>query len=99
MVGVVSDELRPAQPQFVPLDERTYRIDGGMSIDDANQELGLGLPKGDYETVAGFILDHLGRIPQEGEQFVYNGLRIAVTRMSGRKIEEVVVTRLGEGGL
>jgi len=97
LVGVVSDELRPAQPQFVPVDERTYRIDGGMGIDDANQQLGLGLPKGDYETVAGFILDHLGRIPREGEQFVYNGLRIAITRMVGRKIEEVVVTKLGEG--
>lgn len=94
LVGVVSDELRPAQEEFVTVDERTYRLDGGMSIDDANQELGLDLPEGDYETVAGFVLDHLGRVPQEGEQFVYNGLRITVTRMSGRKIEEVTVTKL-----
>jgi CBS domain containing-hemolysin-like protein len=98
LVGAVSDELRPHQPEFVTLDERTYRLDGGMSVDDANQQLGLGLPEGDYETVAGFILDHLGRIPEEGEQFVYNGLRFAITRMLGRKIEEVTVTRLSEGG-
>jgi putative hemolysin len=95
LVGVVSDELRPAQQEFVTVDERTYRLDAGMSIDDANQELGLDLPEGDYETVAGFVLDHLGHVPREGEQFVYNGLRITVTRMAGRKIEEVTVTRLG----
>jgi CBS domain containing-hemolysin-like protein len=95
LVGVVSDELRPAQQEFVTVDERTYRLDGGMSIDDANQELGLDLPEGDYETVAGFVLDHLGHVPRQGEQFVYNGLRITVTRMSGRKIEEVTVTKLG----
>jgi len=95
LVGVVSDELRPAQQEFVTVDERTYRLDGGMSIDDANQELGLDLPEGDYETVAGFVLDYLGHVPRQGEQFVYNGLRITVTRMSGRKIEEVTVTKLG----
>jgi len=96
LVGAVSDELRPHQAQFVPVDECTYRLDGGMSVEDANEQLGLGLPPGEYETVAGFILDHLGRIPQEGEQFVYNGLRIAIIRMSGRKIEELVVTKLGD---
>jgi len=65
-----------------------------MTIHDANEELALALPEGDYETVAGFVLSHLGRIPKEGEQFTYNGLRISVTRVLGRKVEEVTVTRL-----
>jgi putative hemolysin len=95
LVGVVSDELRPAQQEFVAVAEGTYRLDAGMSIDDANQQLGLDLPEGDYETVAGFVLERLGHVPQEGEQFVYNGLRITVSRMAGRKIEEVTVRRLG----
>ena len=94
LVGYVSDELRRHEDEFVTVDDRTFQIDAGMTIHDANQELELALPEGDYETVAGFVLSHLGRIPQEGEQFTYNGLRIAVTRVLGHKVEEVTVTRL-----
>ena len=95
LVGYVSDELRRHEDEFVAVDERTLQIDAGMTIHDANQELDLALPEGDdYETVAGFVLSHLGRIPSEGEVFNYNGLRIAITKVLGRKIEEVTVTRL-----
>ncbi len=94
LVGYVSDELRRHEDEFITVDERTFQIDAGMSITDANEELELELPEGDYETVAGFVLSHLGHIPYEGEQFTYNGLRIAVTKVLGRKVEEVTVTRL-----
>jgi putative hemolysin len=94
MVGYVSDELRRHEEEVVSLDERTFEIDAGMSISDANEELQLDLPEGDYETVAGFVLSHLGRIPQEGEQFVYNSLRVAVTEVRARKVERLTVTRL-----
>lgn len=94
LVGYVSDELRRHGEEFVTVDERTFQIDAGMTIHDANEELNLSLPEGEYETVAGFVLSHLGRIPEEGEQFIYDGLRIAVTKVLGRKIEEVTVTRL-----
>jgi len=94
LVGYVSDELRRHEEEFVTVDERTFQIDAGMTITDANEELQLDLPEGDYETVAGFVLSHLGHIPYEGEQFTYDGLRFAVTRVLGRKVEEVTVTRL-----
>ena len=94
LVGYVSDELRRHEEEFVTVDDRTFQIDAGMTIHDANQELKLALPEGDYETVAGFVLSHLGHIPREGEQFTYNGLGIAVTRVNGRKVEEVTVTKL-----
>ncbi|MBI2914247.1 MAG: HlyC/CorC family transporter, partial [Chloroflexi bacterium] len=94
LVGYVSDELRPHEEEFVTVDERTFRIDAGMTVHDANEELDLALPAGDYETVAGFVLSQLGHIPKEGELFTFNGLRIAVTKVSGRKVEEVTVTRM-----
>ena len=94
LVGYVGDELRRHEEEFVTVDERTFQIDGGMAIHDANEELDLALPEGDYETVAGFVLSQLGHIPKEGEHFTFNSLRIAVTKVSGRKVEEVTVTRL-----
>lgn len=94
LVGYVGDELSRHEEQFVTVDERTFQIDAGMTIYDANEELELDLPEGDYETVAGFVLSNLGHIPEEGEQFTYNGLRIAVTKVLGQRVEEVTVTKL-----
>jgi putative hemolysin len=94
IVGELGDELRPSEREFETVDERTVQVDGGMSIHDANEELELGLPEGEYETVAGFVLSQLGHIPREGERLSFNSLRLVVTQMQGRKIERVLVTRL-----
>ena len=94
LVGYVSDELRRHEEEWVSIDERTFQIDAGMTIHDVNDALELQLPEGDYETLAGFVLSHLGHIPTEGEQFTYDGLGIAVTKVEGHKVEEVTVTRL-----
>jgi len=53
----------------------------------------LELPVGDYETVAGFVLDLLGRIPKRGEQLKYKGLKLVITKMRGVKIEEILLTK------
>jgi putative hemolysin len=94
LVGYVSDELHRHDEEVISLDERTVEIDGGMSISDANEELELGLPDGEYETVAGFVLSHLGRIPVQGEQFAYNGLHVTVTEVRAHKVERLTVTKM-----
>jgi len=96
LVGYVSDELFRHEEEVIPVDERTFHLDAGMSIHDANQELVLGLPDGDYETLAGFVLDRLGHIPEAGENFIYDGLNFSVKEMNGLKIEQLTVTRLSE---
>jgi len=94
MVGHVVDELGQPVQEFEEIDERTTRVDGGMSVDEAREELELPIPEGDYETVAGYVLHALGHIPKEGETVAGDGFRITVAEVKGRKIEEVVVTRL-----
>lgn len=94
MVGRMVDELGKPEREFVAIDERTTELDAGMSIDDANEELGLGIPDGDYETVAGFVLSVLGHIPREGEQVQGDGFRMVVAEIQGVKIERVRVTKL-----
>ncbi len=93
IVGPVGDELAAAEKEYETINEYTFQVDGGMRIEEANEEMGLNLPEGDYETVAGFILAHLGRFPRQGQVIRYNGLKIVITRMRGRKIEEVLVTQ------
>jgi putative hemolysin len=93
IVGDVEDELGTAEKDFEIINDYTFQIDGTMRIEDVNEEMKLGLPTGDYETVAGFVLKLLGHIPRSGEQLRYRDLKLAVTRMSGMKIEEILVTK------
>src|SRR5436853_6859705 len=67
MVGRVADELGQASEEYAAIDERSTRVDGGMSTYDLRSELDVDLPEGEYETVAGFVLAQLGHIPREGE--------------------------------
>ena len=93
IVGDIHDELTDQEKDFIVTGDSTFQLDGGFRIEEANEELELNLPSGDYETVAGFILSHLGRIPKQGEHFKYQNLKFVITEMRGMKIEKVIVTR------
>ena len=96
IVGQVEEEGFQEEA-FVSLDEHTYRLDAGVGISEINDELDLGLPVGDYQTVAGFILDKLGRIPEEGDVVEYRDLRLTVKLMDGVRIDKVELRRTHSG--
>jgi len=93
IVGDIRDELTGEEKDFIVTSDNTFQLDGGFRVEEANEELGLELPIGDYETVAGFILSHLGRIPKQGEHLKYRDLKFVITEMRRMKIEKVMVTR------
>ncbi len=96
VVGPVGDELAGVEKDYEAINAYTFEVDAGMRIEEANEEMELGLPEDDdYETVAGFILELLGRIPRPNEQLRYKGLKIVITEMRGVKIEKVLVTKEG----
>jgi putative hemolysin len=94
MVGRLRDELWPAEREVEPIDETTARVDGGLSVEEAREQLGLHIPEGPYDTIAGFLLDQLGHIPRPGEQIQFDGHLITVSQMKGYKIEELRVSKL-----
>lgn len=93
IVGPVGDELAAIDKEYQTVGEDAYSIDGVMRLEDANEQMGLDLPSGGYETVAGFILHRLGHIPRQGETFRFAGLKIVVAEMKSMKIEKVMITR------
>ena len=94
IVGQVGDEGAAPEEAYTPLDEHTFRLDASVGIAEINDELDLGLPEGDYQTVAGFVLDNLGRIPDRGDVVEYDSLRLTVMAMSGVRIDSVEVRRV-----
>jgi putative hemolysin len=93
IVGPVGDELAEAEKEYEAIDEYTFQIDAGMRIEEVNEEMELELPEGEYETVAGFVLDLLGHIPNPGQRIKYKNLKITITEMRGVKIEKILLTK------
>jgi len=93
IVGPVGDELAAVEKDYEVINAYTFQVDGGMRIEEVNEQLELGLPEGDYETVAGFILNLLGSIPKPNEQLRYKDLKMVITEMRGVKIEKILFTK------
>ncbi len=94
IVGELDDELDTTDVEYVTVDEHTTVVDGSVHIDAANDHLSLALPSGEYETVAGLILDRLGHLPQVGELVELPGLRMTVVEMQGPRIARIELTRI-----
>ena len=93
MVGPMRDELRPAEVEIQAIDEYTTQVDGSLSVEEAREELGIDIPEGPYDTIAGFVLSRLGHIPKEGEQLTVDDQRLTVATMKGPKIELLRLTK------
>ncbi|MBC8129409.1 MAG: HlyC/CorC family transporter [Rhizobiaceae bacterium] len=76
----------------------SWLLDGGMPIDDAERALDrLRLPKErDFETLAGFVLEQFGHIPEVGETFEWSDWRFEVVDLDGRRIDKVLATRIDD---
>jgi putative hemolysin len=93
IVGRLTDEW-VTEPLLVEVDEHTVRVDGLMRIDEVNREIGTRLPEADdYDTLAGFVLYQLRRVPQEGEKLSYGDVELTVEEMKGPKIEKLLIKK------
>ena len=93
VVGPVGEEGEAPEEEFRAIDENTFHVEGGMSIQEANQELEIELPEGEFETIAGFVLETLGHIPVVNEEFEHENLKFEIIDMQGLRIEEIKITK------
>jgi len=91
IVGPVVEDGIYTEIDYETIDENTYSVDAGMQIEQANDELGINLPRGNYETVAGFVLEQLGHIPIEGETLRYDNIHLTISNVVGMRIEKIVL--------
>lgn len=91
IVGKVGGEDEVEQDEVAQLDDMTFEIDAAMSIAEVNERVELGLPVGDYETLAGFLLEQFGRVPEIGDDVAHGDTRLTVSEMNGVRISKVRV--------
>jgi CBS domain containing-hemolysin-like protein len=91
LVGEIEDEF-DVTPQPLPAGATTMILDGSVPLRDLETQYQLALPREEgYETLAGFLLSRLQRVPQGGETFAYEGRRFTVVEMEGRRIAKVKI--------
>ena len=71
-------------------------VDGLLNLDDFTEVTGLRLPEGPYETVAGYVLAELGRLPEVGDTIEVEGRTLTVLELDGRRIARLSVSRRPE---
>jgi len=94
IVGEIEDEYDEPHKKYEVYDKDGYLIDGDKEIGSVNEELKLDLPEGDYETMAGLMIETLEKIPVAGDQIVLNGFRLTVKEASKRKINSIIVRKI-----
>lgn len=97
IVGEIDDEYDTdeEQPVLDKMSPDRAQVDARVYIDDLNEALDVQLPDdGDFDTVGGFVFSHLGRVPQRGERFAWEGLDIQVLDADDRRVKLLEVNVL-----
>ena len=97
IVGDLPGDASEAQGEFVARADGSWLVDGSAGMEDVMTHFGFDdLPedeKGAYQTIGGFVMARLGRVPKAADQFEWGGMRFEVMDMDGRRIDKVLVSR------
>jgi len=96
IVGEIEDEYDYPVKYYEKLEDGRYIVDAMMEVDILNDELGLDLPTGDYETISGFINDALERIPNKRSRMAIGSYLITILDATPRKVKSVEILDLRE---
>ena len=94
IVGEVHDPFEDETPEIQVLPDGTTLIDGLMLIEEVNEHLGLNLIDPHYDTIAGYVMGKLGRVPKTGDVIESGGVRIKVEAMDGLRVSRLQLTRM-----
>ena len=95
LIGDIRDEYDADQPEITRSLTGELELDGLLNLDDFEDETGLALPEGPYETVAGYIMQQLGHVPAPGDTAAIDGHKLTVLELDGRRISRVKVEATG----
>lgn len=99
LFGDIQDEFDNDDHILRLVDERTVLASGRIELDELADEMKFDLPDGDYETLAGFLLEHLGTIPVARDEFELDGFRFTILQASANRVDLVRIKKLeGENG-
>ncbi|MCK5351623.1 magnesium/cobalt efflux protein, partial [bacterium] len=98
IVGEIQDEHDPVEQSGISrLDDGSYIFDARSHIEDVEEELNVQIPRGEYDTLGGFLSHLLGHVPVQGEQGQYGTILFTVEEADARKVSTIRVSIAEEG--
>jgi CBS domain containing-hemolysin-like protein len=92
--GEIQDEYDKEAAEIEPVGQNAYLIKGSVPTDKVSELLGEDLSGEDYDTIAGFVLSEVGRLPRVGDVVERNGIRFVVVNVVGKRISRVRAERV-----
>jgi putative hemolysin len=92
IVGDISDEWDEHALGVTEISKDSYLVHVNLGVHEVNERLSITVPKGDYETLSGFLLQQFNRIPAAGDELYFANFKVKVHRASEKAIETVIIT-------
>ena len=95
IVGAFRTDEGPVEPDAVQRDDGSWLVSGSMPADEMGERLGVDVPEDrSYHTAAGFVLEHMGHLPNVGEKFETQDWRFEIVDLDGRRIDKILASRV-----
>ncbi len=92
IVGEIQDEDEvDEQDTYIQTDEHTYSVDARLNLDELNEKLGTDLDAENVDTIGGFVVDHLGRVPERETVFKFRGIEFTILDADERRIHRIKI--------
>jgi len=97
IVGEIRDEYDEDEEDLVKkLNAKEFAVDAAMKLDDLNDQIGFHLESEDYDSIGGFVIGLLDHLPEEGEEVVFENLRLVVEKVERNRIETIHIYIMDE---
>lgn len=95
LVGNIFDEYDDVEVEYKKIDESTYMVEGSIPLYELKKIIGIEIPEGDYDTLSGYLIEKLGRIPEEDEKPVIEDERLTykVEKLEDKRIKWVKICK------
>ncbi|MBI5897268.1 MAG: HlyC/CorC family transporter, partial [Desulfobacterales bacterium] len=95
LVGEIRDETDKEEPLIVKRKNKEWIVMGKSDIDEVNEVIGMNIPdSAEYDTFSGYVLEQIGRIPSENEEYSLGEFLVVVKAMDGNRIKEFIVRHI-----
>jgi len=93
IVGELHDEFDRSGPKIRKISESEYLMDAGTDIDDVSQIINVSFEGEGFDTIGGFVLHQLGKIPSAGDKVEYQDIHIEIISTTGRRVRSLRIRK------
>lgn len=94
IIGEIMDEYDAEQKLIVEHEDGSISVNARLDVEKLEDFLQIELPEGDFESVGGFIISLIGKVPEANEKIIYNDLKIVIEAATSRKIDRARISKL-----